>query len=112
MCAANSGRIPNAFAISATRCLCLESLLLAQRELETGTLVAPLGLDGLKVNGYTLNLLKSRADLPQAEKLSGLAIRGAWGGLKRLPGFFAQSNAIPLLAVVPTEYLTSRASPH
>lgn len=45
--------------------VCLESLLLAQRELETGTLVAPLGFDGLRVNGYTLNLLKSRADLPK-----------------------------------------------
>ncbi|MBB5419808.1 hypothetical protein [Paraburkholderia atlantica] len=66
----------------------------------------------MKVNGYTLNLLKSRADLRQTEELSGLAIRGAWGGMKRLPRIFAQSNAIPLLAVVTTEYLTSRASPH
>lgn len=48
--------------------VCLESLLLAQRELETGTLVAPLGLDGLKVNGYTLNLLKSRGDLPKLRR--------------------------------------------
>jgi LysR family transcriptional regulator, glycine cleavage system transcriptional activator len=45
--------------------VCLESLLLVQRELETGRLVAPLGLDGLRVHGYTLNLLKSRADLPK-----------------------------------------------
>ncbi|HXH02545.1 MAG TPA: transcriptional regulator GcvA [Candidatus Competibacteraceae bacterium] len=45
--------------------VCLESLLLVQRELETGRLVAPLGLEGPKVQGYTLNLLKSRADLPK-----------------------------------------------
>ncbi|MBI2308550.1 MAG: transcriptional regulator GcvA [Rhodocyclales bacterium] len=45
--------------------VCLESLLLAQRELETGRLVAPFGLDGPKIQGYTLNLLKSRADLPK-----------------------------------------------
>ncbi|SAL24084.1 LysR family transcriptional regulator [Caballeronia udeis] len=45
--------------------VCLESLLLAQRELETGRLVAPFGFDGLGVHGYTLNLLKSRADLPK-----------------------------------------------
>lgn len=45
--------------------VCLESLLLVQRELESGRLVAPLGLDGPKVQGYTLNLLKSRADLPK-----------------------------------------------
>lgn len=45
--------------------VCLESLLLAQRELETGRLVAPLGLEGPKVQGYTFNLLKSRADLPK-----------------------------------------------
>jgi LysR family transcriptional regulator, glycine cleavage system transcriptional activator len=45
--------------------VCLESLLLVQRELETGTLVAPLGFDGLQVNGYTINLLKSRTDLPK-----------------------------------------------
>ncbi|MEM5386668.1 transcriptional regulator GcvA [Paraburkholderia phymatum] len=48
--------------------VCLESLLLVQRELETGTLVAPLGLEGLRVNGYTLNLLKSRADLPKLKR--------------------------------------------
>lgn len=45
--------------------VCLESLMLAQRELETGRLVAPLGPDGLKVQGYTFNLLKSRAELPK-----------------------------------------------
>ncbi|RDU95643.1 transcriptional regulator GcvA [Trinickia dinghuensis] len=45
--------------------VCLESLLLARRELESGRLVAPLGVEGLKVHGYTLNLLKSRADLPK-----------------------------------------------
>lgn len=45
--------------------VCLESLLLAQRELDAGRLVAPLGLDGPKVQGYTFNLLKSRADLPK-----------------------------------------------
>lgn len=45
--------------------VCLESLLLVQRELETGRLVAPLGLDGQKVQSYTLNLLRSRAELPK-----------------------------------------------
>jgi LysR family glycine cleavage system transcriptional activator len=45
--------------------VCLESVLLAQRELETGRLVAPFGRDGLTVNGYTMNLLKSRMDLPK-----------------------------------------------
>lgn len=43
----------------------LDSLLLVQRELDTGRLVAPLGLDGPKVQGYTVNLLKSRAELPK-----------------------------------------------
>ena len=45
--------------------VCLESVLLAQRELETGRLVAPFGMDGLTVNGYTMNLLKSRINLPK-----------------------------------------------
>lgn len=45
--------------------VCLESLLLVQRELETGRLVAPLGLEGPRIQGYTFNLLKSRADLPK-----------------------------------------------
>ena len=45
--------------------VCLESLLLVQRELETGRLVAPLGLEGPTVQGYTLYLLKSRAELPK-----------------------------------------------
>lgn len=45
--------------------VCLESLLIAERELETGRLVAPLGRDGLTVQGYTFNVLKSSADLPK-----------------------------------------------
>lgn len=45
--------------------VCLDSLLLAERELVSGRLVAPFGLKGLKVQGYTFNLLKSRADLPK-----------------------------------------------
>ena len=45
--------------------VCLESLLLVQRELEAGSLVAPLGHDGLEVQGYTFNVLKSSAELPK-----------------------------------------------
>ncbi|WP_199229586.1 transcriptional regulator GcvA [Azospirillum sp. TSO22-1] len=45
--------------------VCLESLLLVERELDTGRLVAPFGLEGLRVQGYTCNLLKSRAELPK-----------------------------------------------
>ena len=45
--------------------VCLESLMLAQRELESGSLVAPLGFDGLKVQGYSYNVLKSSAELPK-----------------------------------------------
>jgi LysR family glycine cleavage system transcriptional activator len=45
--------------------VCLESLLLAQRELETGRLVAPFGTDGPTVQGYTFNTLKSSAELPK-----------------------------------------------
>jgi LysR family glycine cleavage system transcriptional activator len=45
--------------------VCLDSLLLAQRELEAGRLVAPLGLEGPRIQGYTFNLLKARADLPK-----------------------------------------------
>jgi LysR family glycine cleavage system transcriptional activator len=45
--------------------VCLDSLLLVQRELDTGRLVAPLGFDGPTVQGYTMNLLKSRAELPK-----------------------------------------------
>jgi len=45
--------------------VCLDSLMLAERELETGRLVAPFGLDGLEVSGYSFNTLKSSADLPK-----------------------------------------------
>ncbi len=45
--------------------VCLDSLLLVERELESGRLVAPFGFDGPKVQGYTVNLLKSRAELPK-----------------------------------------------
>ncbi|MDR8071855.1 transcriptional regulator GcvA [Burkholderia cenocepacia] len=47
--------------------VCLESLLLVQRELDAGKLIAPLGFDGLRVKGYTLNLLKSSVDLPKVK---------------------------------------------
>ena len=43
--------------------VCLDSTLMAQREIESGALVAPFGLDGLKVQGYSFNILKSSADL-------------------------------------------------
>ncbi|QMV65218.1 transcriptional regulator GcvA [Pseudomonas berkeleyensis] len=45
--------------------ICLESLLLAQRELASRQLIAPLGMTGPKVQGYTFNLLRSRAELPK-----------------------------------------------
>jgi len=45
--------------------VCLESLLLVERELQSGRLIAPLGLQGIKVSGYTFNALKSRAMLPK-----------------------------------------------
>jgi LysR family glycine cleavage system transcriptional activator len=43
----------------------LDSLLLVQRELASGRLVAPLGFDGPKVQGYTFNILKNQAGLPK-----------------------------------------------
>jgi LysR family glycine cleavage system transcriptional activator len=45
--------------------VCLESLLLVERELDTGRLVAPLGLEGPRVQGYTMSILKARTDLPK-----------------------------------------------
>lgn len=65
--------------------VCLESLLLAERELEAGKLVAPLGLDGRKVSGYTFNVLKSRADLPKIKNfqewlLAELSNGSEWRG--------------------------------
>lgn len=45
--------------------VCLDSLLLVQRELKDGRLVAPFGTDGIKVHGYTFNVRKSRIELPQ-----------------------------------------------
>lgn len=43
----------------------LDSLLLVQRELDSGRLVAPLGMEGPKVQGYTFNVLKTQAELPK-----------------------------------------------
>jgi LysR family glycine cleavage system transcriptional activator len=45
--------------------VCLESLILVERELQTGRLITPLGMEGLSVNGYTLLVLRSRAELPK-----------------------------------------------
>ncbi|MFN3985976.1 MAG: hypothetical protein ACK4KV_10825 [Rhodocyclaceae bacterium] len=36
-----------------------------ERDVDSGSLVAPLGRDGLKVSGDTLNPHKSRAELPK-----------------------------------------------
>jgi len=45
--------------------VCLDSLLLAERELESGKLVAPFGRAGLRVQPYTFNVLKAKVDLPK-----------------------------------------------
>jgi LysR family transcriptional regulator, glycine cleavage system transcriptional activator len=45
--------------------VCLESLLLAQREMDTGRLVMPFGPDGVKIQGHNLAYLKSNAELPK-----------------------------------------------
>ena len=45
--------------------VCLDSLLLAQREIETGRLVMPLGPNALQLQGHNLVFLKSCADLPK-----------------------------------------------
>ncbi|MCB1954051.1 MAG: transcriptional regulator GcvA [Rhodocyclaceae bacterium] len=45
--------------------VCLESLLLVERELESGTLVAPLGRTGTRIQAYTFNVQKSKVDLPK-----------------------------------------------
>jgi LysR family glycine cleavage system transcriptional activator len=47
--------------------VCLESLYLVERELKTGGLVAPLGLEGLTAQSYVLNFYKDRATLPKIE---------------------------------------------
>jgi LysR family glycine cleavage system transcriptional activator len=48
--------------------VCLESLLLAQRELDSGKLVAPFGLSGMKIESYSFSLLKSKAELPKIRR--------------------------------------------
>jgi len=45
--------------------VCLESLLLVERELESGKLVAPLGRSGSRIQAYTFNVQKSKVDLPK-----------------------------------------------
>ncbi|MEN9558861.1 MAG: hypothetical protein RLZZ502_72 [Pseudomonadota bacterium] len=45
--------------------VCHESLILAERELASGALVAPLGLQGLSVTGYTFSCLENRLELPK-----------------------------------------------
>ncbi|AWI74281.1 LysR family transcriptional regulator [Parazoarcus communis] len=45
--------------------VCLDSLLLVEREIESGRLVAPFGREGLQVQAYTFNVLKSKVDLPK-----------------------------------------------
>lgn len=45
--------------------VCLESLLLVERELESGKLVAPLGRSGARIQAYTFNVQKSKVDLPK-----------------------------------------------
>jgi LysR family transcriptional regulator, glycine cleavage system transcriptional activator len=47
------------------RGVCLESLLLVQRELDAGTLIMPFGLDGPRIACHSLVYLASRAQLPK-----------------------------------------------
>lgn len=45
--------------------VCLESLLLVQREIEMKQLVMPFGLDSLKIRGHNIAYLTSMAELPK-----------------------------------------------
>lgn len=45
--------------------VCLESALLVQRELESGRLVLPFGMEGPRIPCHSLNYLKARARLPK-----------------------------------------------
>ena len=45
--------------------VCLESALLAERQLESGTLVLPFGNNGPRIECHSLNYLSSRARLPK-----------------------------------------------
>lgn len=67
------------------RGVCLESLLLAERELEGGKLIAPLGLKGPRVAGYTFSVLKARVELPKIKNFqewlfAELAVPSKWRG--------------------------------
>lgn len=43
--------------------VCLDSGLIAQRELAAGRLVAPFGMEGIRLQGYTMHYLKSQESL-------------------------------------------------
>lgn len=45
--------------------VCLESLLFVQRELASGKLIMPLGLDGLTVHAHSMMILKAKSELPR-----------------------------------------------
>lgn len=47
--------------------VCLDSLLLAERELLSGRLVVPFTTEGMKARGHGLAMLKSAADLPKVQ---------------------------------------------
>lgn len=65
--------------------ICLESLLLTERELRTGLLVAPLGLAGPQIYGYTFNLLKSHAELPKIRSFQNWLFRELAGHMPPAP---------------------------
>jgi LysR family glycine cleavage system transcriptional activator len=45
--------------------VCLESLLLVQREIEMKQLVMPFGPDSLKIRGHNIAYLSSMAEMPK-----------------------------------------------
>ncbi|PDT46619.1 LysR family transcriptional regulator [Sinorhizobium fredii] len=45
--------------------ICLESLMLVHQDLRSGRLIAPLGLDGVRINCHSLVYLRSRARTPK-----------------------------------------------
>lgn len=77
--------------------VCLESHMLVQRELASGQLVAPFGMEGPKISGHSLMFMKSRARLPKIRLFQAWLFRelGHEGPVPALdePGGRGEENA-------------------
>jgi LysR family glycine cleavage system transcriptional activator len=75
--------------------VCLESSLVAQRELAAGRLVAPFGMEGIRLQGYTLHSLRSQENLKKIRDFCNWLMPELAASISSLQERFAAPPPLP-----------------